>query len=81
MLFISGVRAIAVAKSDDVTLDENGTYRGWYMVGLLTFTDPVRRDSAEVIKIARDFGVEVKMITGDAQVSGPLSLASEALLY
>merc|ERR1712166_310177 len=71
-----GTRCLAVAKSDDISLtkDENGNemagdkgYKGWYMVGLVTFTDPPREDSQQVIKTAEQFGVTVKMITGDAQ--------------
>ena len=62
-----GIRAIAVAKSNDAVANENCNATGWHMVGLLTFLDPPRPDSAEVIRKAGTFGVTVKMITGDAQ--------------
>jgi H+-transporting ATPase len=52
-----GIRAIAVAKTDD-----NGI---WRLLGLLTFLDPPRPDSKKTIETAREYGVAVKMITGD----------------
>jgi H+-transporting ATPase len=54
-----GIRSLAVAKT-------KGSADGpWEMIGLLTFLDPPRPDTKETIDRARDFGVEVKMITGD----------------
>jgi H+-transporting ATPase len=52
-----GIRAIAVAKTD-----ERGT---WKMMGLLTFLDPPRPDTKETVRLSRENGVAVKMITGD----------------
>ena len=52
-----GIRAIAVAKTDAAGV--------WRMLGLLTFLDPPRPDSAHTIETARKYGVAVKMITGD----------------
>jgi len=52
-----GILALAVARTDD-----SGT---WRMLGLLTFLDPPRHDTKETIHRAIDYGVEVKMITGD----------------
>merc|ERR1719463_851968 len=52
-----GIRAIAVAKTD-----EKGT---WRMMGLLTFMDPPRPDTKETVRLSRENGVAVKMITGD----------------
>ncbi len=52
-----GIRAIAVAKTD-----KDGA---WHMLGLLTFLDPPRPDSKLTIATAREYGVAVKMITGD----------------
>merc|ERR1711972_771091 len=52
-----GIRAIAVAKTD-----ENGV---WRMMGLLTFLDPPRPDTKETVRLSRTNGVSVKMITGD----------------
>merc|ERR1719424_1087607 len=52
-----GIRAIAVAKTD-----EQGV---WRMMGLLTFLDPPRPDTKETVRLSRENGVAVKMITGD----------------
>ena len=37
----------------------------WKFLGLLTFLDPPRPDTAKTIADAKVFGVQVKMITGD----------------
>eukprot|EP00474_Spongospora_subterranea_P003305 CRZ03763.1 hypothetical protein [Spongospora subterranea] len=55
-----GVRSLAVAKT--VAGDK------WEMLGLLAFLDPPRPDSKATIKKAKEFGVVVKMITGDHQL-------------
>ena len=52
-----GIRTIAIAKTDDEGI--------WRMLGMLTFLDPPRPDSAHTIALAREYGVSVKMITGD----------------
>merc|ERR1719172_426745 len=52
-----GIRAIAVAKTD--------TSGVWRMMGLLTFLDPPRPDTKETVRLSRENGVAVKMITGD----------------
>jgi H+-transporting ATPase len=52
-----GTRSLAVAKTD-----AGGV---WRMMGLLTFLDPPRPDTKQTITEAQDYGVEVKMITGD----------------
>jgi H+-transporting ATPase len=52
-----GIRAIAVAKTNAEGV--------WHMMGLLTFLDPPRPDSKHTIDTAREYGVAVKMITGD----------------
>lgn len=54
-----GIRCLAVAKSRDA----DGTK--WDLLGLLTFLDPPRHDTKETIRRAQEYGVEVKMITGD----------------
>jgi len=52
-----GYRTIAVGRSrGDGPLE---------LIGLIPMLDPPRDDSAETIKDMRDYGVEVKMITGD----------------
>merc|ERR1712178_167736 len=52
-----GIRAIAVAKTDENEV--------WRMMGLLTFLDPPRPDTKWTVAKAKDYGVAVKMITGD----------------
>ncbi len=52
-----GIRSLAVAKTN--------ASGGWEMAGLLTFLDPPRPDTKQTIDRAREYGVEVKMITGD----------------
>ena len=37
----------------------------WELLGIVTFLDPPRADTAETIRRAREYGVQVKMITGD----------------
>lgn len=52
-----GIRSMAIARTNQ---------RGeWVLQGLLSFKDPARHDSKETIMRARDFGIAVKMITGD----------------
>lgn len=52
-----GIRCLSVAKTD-----QQGR---WHMAGLLTFLDPPRPDTKETIRRAKEYGVDVKMITGD----------------
>ena len=51
-----GIRSLAVARTNDGR---------WKMMGLLTFLDPPRVDTRQTIMDARQYGVKVKMITGD----------------
>jgi len=76
---LRGIRCIVIARSDHqgalgATPKEEkarsavaGNCPDWYPVGILTFLDPARPDSAHVISKAQEFGVMVKMITGDSQ--------------
>jgi len=52
-----GIRSLAVAKTN--------AQGKWVMLGLLTFLDPPREDTAQTIIEAHNYGVKVKMITGD----------------
>jgi H+-transporting ATPase len=52
-----GIRSLAVARTDPKTGD-------WHMIGLLTFLDPPRPDTKQTVKEAREYGIQVKMITG-----------------
>ena len=40
----------------------------WVLIGLLTFLDPPRIDTKETIRRAKEYGVDVKMITGDNEL-------------
>ena len=52
-----GIRCLAVAKTNSAGV--------WKFLGLLTFLDPPRPDTKDTIAAARNYGVAVKMITGD----------------
>merc|ERR1712137_378102 len=58
-----GIRAIAVAKTTSIGATADGDV--WKMMGLLTFLDPPRPDTKETVRLAKEYGVSVKMITGD----------------
>ena len=63
-----GVRALAVARTaraEDAEKLELAADRTWELLGILTFLDPPRPDTATTIARAKVFGVETKMITGD----------------
>jgi H+-transporting ATPase len=53
----NGYRTLAVARSDDGDK--------WNMLGILPMFDPPRIDSKETIARAAQYGVKVKMVTGD----------------
>lgn len=52
-----GFKTLAVAKKE-----AKGNYE---LMGILTLFDPPREDSAETIREAKDYGITVKMVTGD----------------
>jgi len=56
-----GIRSLAVARTND-----EGK---WTMMGILTFLDPPRPDTKETIERAMEYGVDVKMITGECDVT------------
>eukprot|EP00388_Colpodella_angusta_P042116 GDKK01055288.1.p1 GENE.GDKK01055288.1~~GDKK01055288.1.p1 ORF type:complete len:916 (+),score=222.07 GDKK01055288.1:49-2796(+) len=56
-----GIRCLSVAKTNG--LDDN-----WFMAGIITFLDPPRPDTKSTIAKAKQYGVDVKMITGDHQL-------------
>lgn len=69
-----GYRTLGVAKSDD-----NG--QNWTFIGVIPLYDPPRDDSAETIRLAKEHGVAVKMVTGDdtaiaAETSSQLGLGT-----
>lgn len=72
-----GYRTLGVAKTD-----EKGK---WTFAGLIPLFDPPRDDSAATLKMAREMGVGVKMVTGDhlaiaRTISGELDLGSNIVL-
>jgi len=68
-----GIRAVAVAVSDpindqwrnDIKPEEQNIEAKWNITGLLTFLDPPRDDTKETIRRSQEYGVPVRMITGD----------------
>ena len=53
-----GFRSLGVARADGDS--------GWRFLGVLPLFDPPREDAKTTIATARDMGVTVKMVTGDA---------------
>lgn len=69
-----GFRTLGVARRD-----KGGV---WVFLGLLPLFDPPREDSAETIREAREYGIQVKMVTGDnlaiaRQISARLGLGTD----
>ncbi|KXN74726.1 proton ATPase [Conidiobolus coronatus NRRL 28638] len=54
-----GLRALGVARTAD------NDFEKWNMVGMISLLDPPRPDSAETIARCKNYGVAVKMVTGD----------------
>ncbi|KAI8328765.1 plasma-membrane proton-efflux P-type ATPase [Chlamydoabsidia padenii] len=72
-----GLRALGVARTS-----ANG--QGWELVGLFSLIDPPRHDSALTIKDCAEYGISVKMITGDQtviaqEVAGRLGMGQNIL--
>ena len=59
-----GIRCLAIARTLG-PLPEDESVIQWHFMGILTFLDPPRADTAEVIRRALELGCPVKMITGD----------------
>jgi len=55
-----GIRALAVSRTN--------AKGQWELLGVLTFLDPPRPDTADTIAKAMEYGVSVKMITGDQRL-------------
>ncbi len=71
-----GFRSLGVARTD-----ASGT---WQFLGVLPLFDPPRADSAQTIKTAKEMGVAVKMVTGDAlaigkEIAGKIGLGTNLL--
>jgi len=72
-----GYRALAVARRGP-----GGEH--WTLLGILSLFDPPRQDSANTIARAREYGVRVKMVTGDnlsiaRQIARKLGLGGQIL--
>lgn len=62
-----GLRALGVARTKPKSLVDD-TVEEWELVGLFSLIDPPRHDSADTIKDCLDYGISIKMITGDQTV-------------
>ncbi|KAE8662926.1 Plasma membrane ATPase [Hibiscus syriacus] len=65
-----GPQSLAVARQTVKAKNKDATGEPWEFVGILPLFDPPRHDSAETIHRALNFGVNVKMITGDQLAIG-----------
>ncbi len=73
----TGFRALGVAESRD-----GGA--SWTFLGILSLLDPPREDSKETIRLARERGLRVKMITGDdvaigSQIASQLGMGTHLI--
>jgi len=72
-----GFRALGVART-------HAGSESWSFLGILSLFDPPREDSAETIARSREYGVDVKMVTGDnlsiaKQIAAKLGLGTHLL--
>ena len=72
-----GYRALGVAR-------KNEGDKSWTFLGILSLFDPPREDSADTIVRAREYGVNIKMVTGDnlaiaKQIASKLGLGTNIL--
>jgi H+-transporting ATPase len=70
----NGFRALGVARKD-------GNEK-WRYLGLLSLLDPPRDDSSQVVKDAKEHGIDIRMVTGDhlaiaRQVASQLDLGRD----
>ncbi len=73
----SGHKVIACARCDLESWEGGEPDRGYILLGLLAFTDPLRPTAAEAVKRARAAGIRVIMVTGDHPASAQ-AIAEEA---
>ena len=62
---LKGLRALAVAESEAYQGKRGTDELRWHCIGCCALLDPPREDSAETIRRLQEFGIAVKMITGD----------------
>lgn len=64
-----GFRVLAVARKNDNIADTKSfavkDEKEMILMGFVTFLDPPKADAKEAIKLLQDYGVNVKVITGD----------------
>jgi Ca2+-transporting ATPase len=60
-----GLRVLGVAVRQGAFANETDPERGLTMVGILGLADPPRPAAIEAIRVARDAGIKVVMMTGD----------------
>jgi len=64
---LKGHRVLAISKTED---------KKTIFVGCISFEDPLKESSAEALKIARELGIDLKIITGDArEVAGAVGFS------
>jgi phosphoserine phosphatase len=70
-----GWRVLGVAQADNVAGDMSASRFNW--LGLVAFEEPLRESVPAAVRLAREAGITVKMITGDAPQTA-LAIAREA---
>lgn len=63
-----GLRALGVARTKPRSLIDDDGEEEWELVGIFSLIDPPRQDSADTIRDCADYGISVKMITGDQTI-------------
>ena len=72
-----GLRLLGLAYRSDGRIED---YTGYTWLGLLGMEDPVREGVVHAIQVARQAGIQVKMITGDYQRTAERIASSIGLL-
>jgi magnesium-transporting ATPase (P-type) len=62
-----GLRALGVARTKPKSIIDDAQEE-WELVGIFSLIDPPRHDSADTIKDCLEYGISVKMITGDQTI-------------
>ena len=82
-----GFRTIAVAYRDDMTAElvDRADETGMVFAGLLAFSDPPKEGAADTVRLLRDLGVRLKIVTGDNELvartlGGHMGLAKPKML-
>ena len=64
----NGMRVIGVSKKDNPSPAESFSVKdesNMVLIGYISFLDPPKESSADAIRALHDYGVEVKVLTGD----------------